>query len=329
MAYFDLPLGAGPGPGPVLSNNITYIAPGVGPVRDRVLRPVAPDIQDQCGLHFPPGGYRELDIDLDGSASALWCYMRPNGPPSFTPSLLGELISLRRAIANHMAGQAPGAGLRYFVGASRLSGIYNLGGDLGYFVDAIRTRDRDRLMAYAIDCCDVSYHMAVGFETPVVTIGLVQGDALGGGFEGALSFQILVAEKKARMGLPEVLFNLFPGMGACSLLARKIGMAQAERMILSGKIYSASELHDLGVVDILAEDGQGEAEVRKLMSGGAAKYRLYNALSRAKRCVSPVTFEELQKITEIWVETAMQLDDLDLRKMERLALAQRRRLQKT
>ncbi|MDB5545911.1 MAG: hypothetical protein JWO64_3060, partial [Hyphomicrobiales bacterium] len=39
-------------------------------------------------------------------------------------------------------------------------------------------------------------------------------------------------------------------------------------------------------------------------------------------------FEELQKVTEIWVETAMQLDDLDLRKMERLALAQRRRLQK-
>ena len=83
------------------------------------------------------------------------------------------------------------------------------------------------------------------------------------------------------------------------------------------------------MVDILAEDGQGEAEVRKLMSGGAAKYRLYNALSRAKRCVSPVTFEELQKITEIWVETAMQLEDLDLRKMERLALAQRRRLQKS
>jgi DSF synthase len=329
MAYFDLPLGAGPGHNPVLSNNITYIAPGIGPGRERVLRPVLPDTQDNCGLHFPPGGYRELDVELDSATSALWCYMRPNGPPSFTPSMLGELISLRRAIANHMAGQPLGSGLRYFVGASRLRGIYNLGGDLGYFVDAIRTRNRDRLMAYAVDCCDVSYHMAVGFETPVVTIGLVQGDALGGGFEGALSFQIVIAEKKSRMGLPEVLFNLFPGMGAYSLLARKIGMAKAERMILSGKVYSATELYDLGVVDILAEDGQGEAEVRKLMSGGAAKYRLHNALARAKRCVEPVTFEELQKITEIWVDTAMQLEESDLRKMERLALAQRRRMEKS
>ena len=329
MAYFDLPLGAGPGQSPVLSNHVSFITPGFSPVRERVLRPVAPDLQDACGLHFPPGGYRELDIEHDGAASALWCYMRPNGPPSFTPSLLGELISLRRAVANHMAGQAPGAGLRYFIGASRLKGIYNLGGDLGYFVNAIRTQNRDRLLAYAVDCCDVAYHMAVGFETPVVTIGLVQGDALGGGFEGALSFQILVAEKKARMGLPEVLFNLFPGMGAYSLLARKIGMAKAERMILSGKVYSATELYEQGVVDILAEDGQGEAEVRKLIGGGAAKYRLHSALTRAKRCVEPVTFEELQKITEIWVETAMQLEESDLRKMERLAIAQRRRLEKS
>lgn len=328
MAYFDLPLGGGAGSDPLLMSNVSYITPGLTPARDRATRPAVVDAQEPSGLHFPPGGYRELDILLDGASSALWCYMRPNGPPSFTPSLLGELISLRRTIHNYMAGQPQGGGLRYFVGASRLPGIYNLGGDLGYFVDAIRTRDRDRLMAYAVDCCDVSYHMATGFETPVVTIGLVQGDALGGGFEGAMSFQIVVAEKQARMGLPEVLFNLFPGMGAFSLLARKIGMARAERMILSGKIYTAAELYELGVVDVLAEEGQGEAEVRKLMSGGAQKYRLYNALSRAKRCVAPVTFEELRKITEIWVDTAMQLEETDLRKMERLALAQRRRLDK-
>ena len=83
--------------------------------------------------------------------------------------------------------------------------------------------------------------MAVGFETPVVTIGLVQGDALGGGFEGALSFQILVAEKKARMGFPKCCSTCFRAWARCSLLARKIGMAQAERMILSGKIYTASD----------------------------------------------------------------------------------------
>jgi DSF synthase len=326
MAYIDLPLGGGAGQ--TTGGNVTYLPSGLSSTRDGARR-VTPDVQEAGALRLPQNGYRELDILLDGAGSAMWCYMRPNGPPSVTPSLLREFISLRQAIAAHKEGHAPDAGLRYFVLSSRLPGIFNLGGDLGYFVDAIRNKDRNKLMAYAVDCCDVTYHFSAGFETPVVTIGLVQGDALGGGFEGALSCQILVAEKSTRMGLPEVLFNLFPGMGAHSLLARKIGMAAAERMIRSGKVYTAIELYNLGIVDVLAEDGQGEAEVRKLMSGGAAKFRLHNAMARAGRLVSPLTFEELRKVTEIWVEIAMQLEEIDLRKMERLALAQRRRLERS
>src|SRR3978361_2394320 len=108
MAYFDLPLGAGPGQNPVFNSNVSFINPGIGPVRERALRPVVLDQPEPCGLHFPAGGYRELDLELEAATSSLWCYMRPDGPPSFTPSLLGELISLRRAIANHMAGQPLG-----------------------------------------------------------------------------------------------------------------------------------------------------------------------------------------------------------------------------
>ena len=56
------------------------------------------------------------------------------------------------------------------------------------------------------------YGNSAAFHTPLITIALVQGDALGGGFECALSFDVLIAERSAKMGLPEVLFNLFPGM---------------------------------------------------------------------------------------------------------------------
>ncbi len=330
MAYFDRPLSSGPTSGS--SGTISFINPALSLLRERQALLVTGKDQGvdvSTSLAFPTADFRELDVSFDPTHQALWCHMRPKGPPSFTPSLLGDLIGLRGSVQSYMNGRVAGDGLRYFIGASRLPGIFNLGGDLGYFVDTIRSRDKARLRAYAIDCCDVSYHMAIGFDTPVVTIGLVQGDALGGGFEGAMSFQILVAEKSARMGLPEVLFNLFPGMGAYSFLARKIGAAKAERMILSGKVYTASELHELGVVDVLAEDGQGEAEVRKLISGGDARYRLQQALTRVARRVSPLTFEELQDITDIWVDTAMQLSDVDLRKMERLALAQRRRLERS
>jgi DSF synthase len=47
----------------------------------------------------------------------------------------------------------------------------------------------------------------------VITASLVQGRALGSGFECALASDVIVAETGARMGFPEVLFNLFPGMG--------------------------------------------------------------------------------------------------------------------
>ena len=88
------------------------------------------------------------------------------------------------------------APIKYFVGGSRLPGIYNLGGDLSFFIECIRTRNLEALRNYAHNCVDVAYHMTVGFHLPIVTIALVQGDALGGGFEGALSFKnVLVAEK--------------------------------------------------------------------------------------------------------------------------------------
>src|SRR3972149_4441233 len=73
------------------------------------------------------------------------------------------------------------------------------------------------------------------FACPTLTtISLVQGDALGGGFETALSSDVIIAEQSAAMGLPEVLFNLFPGMGAYSLLTRRIGRGGAAAPLLLG-----------------------------------------------------------------------------------------------
>ncbi len=133
-------------------------------------------------LDFLRTGYRELEVEFDSHDKAVWCYMRPKGPPSFTRSLLGELIGLRRAIQRDFAALPPSRDMpmRYFIGASRLPGLYNLGGDLTFFANCIKRGDRKALEDYAFDCVDVGYHMAVAFELPVITIALVQGDALGG-----------------------------------------------------------------------------------------------------------------------------------------------------
>jgi len=275
-------------------------------------------------------GFSELDLTLSPHDEAVWCYMRPVGPPSFTPTLLRELIAMRRTLQRMFADLRPGeaAPVKYFVGGSRIPRIYNLGGDLNFFIKCIRSRDFEALRSYAHDCVDVAYHMSVGFHLPVITIALVQGDALGGGFEGALSFNVLVAEKSAKFGLPEILFNLFPGMGAFSFLSRKLDVTRAQKMILSGRLFSASELYEMGLIDVLAEDGRGEEAVRDYIAQNRRHHTVHRRVREVGMRVNPLSIDELRDVTDIWAEHAMRLHETDLRNMERLAAAQLRRVQR-
>lgn len=219
-------------------------------------------------------------------------------------------------IANGKLNQA-----HYLVLASDVPGIFNLGGDLSVFGELIRAKARDHLLSYAKLCVNnvwTFYNM----QAPVTTISLVQGQAMGGGFEAALAAHVMVAEKSAVMGLPEVLFNLFPGMGALSFLSRKIGMPAAEKMVRSGKIYTGEELYQLGVVDVLAEDGQGEYALNNWIKKHHRSLNSFQAINRAKQRVNPLTIEELYDITEIWVDAALRLDERNLKVMERLVRAQ-------
>ena len=131
--------------------------------------------------------------------------------------------------------------------------------------------------------------------------------------------------ERARFGLPEVLFNLFPGMGAYSLIARRIGAVEAERMILSGRIYTAEELHRIGLVDVLAEDGEGEAALRAWCARQSRSHNAMQAVFRTRNRVAGISLQELRDVVDIWVDAAMRLAPSDLKKMERLAAAQDRR----
>ena len=136
---------------------------------------------------------------------------------------------------------------------------------------------------------------------------------------------MIVAERNAKFGLPEILFNMFPGMGAYSLLSRRLGAARAEQIILSGRLYGAEELHEMGLVQVLAESGDGVAAVRSFIARGSRRHGGSCAVYQAGRQVNPLTLDELQRVTNLWVDAALQVSETDLRKMERLAAAQRRR----
>jgi DSF synthase len=138
---------------------------------------------------------------------------------------------------------------------------FNLGGDLELFCRLIRLGDRTRLLDYARRCVVGVHAFHVGLDAGAHTIALVQGDALGGGFEAALSCHTIIAEEGVQMGLPEVLFDLFPGMGAYSFLCQRIAPNRAEKLMLEGNVLDSEELHRMGLVDILVPRGQGQQAV--------------------------------------------------------------------
>jgi len=290
------------------------------------------NLQDVIGLRLPYGPTRrEVDAEFEPATGTIWGFTKPKGTPCFTLSLLKDMYSLVSEIAEdkgrvNLHGTWHDA--RYFVGASRTPGVYNLGGDLGLFVLLIKSRDRDALAGYAKLCLDVLHLRMQNHNCPTLTtISLVQGDALGGGFESALASDVIVAEESAQMGFPEILFNLFPGMGGYSLLARRIGQREAERLVVSGRVYPAAKLHELGIVDVLAKDGQGESAVRQWIATNDKRRNGLQGIMQARKLVSPITRAELDAIADVWVDAALRLTDRDLKMMSFLLRAQMRRMQ--
>ncbi len=196
--------------------------------------------------------------------------------------------------------------------------FFSLGGDLAYFRDCIRHRNAQNLRAYAMLCVDMVFDMSTKLNDNATTVTLVQGRALGGGFEAALSSDYIIAEEQSEFGFPEILFGLFPCTGGMSLLARRVGVYQAERMMNSGRIYSASELKDMGIVDEVCPRGRGAFAVEKFIEDHNRHRYARMALQRARRRLTPIDYRELETVVSDWVEVAMSLQPEDLRVMDML-----------
>jgi enoyl-CoA hydratase/carnithine racemase len=91
---------------------------------------------------------------------------------------------------------------------------------------------------------------------PMPTIAVVEGFALGGGLEIALSCDLIIAGSTAVVGLPEVSVGIIPGGGGTQLLTRRVGWSRAAGMIFTARRMSATEAAALGVVDEVTEPGR-------------------------------------------------------------------------
>ena len=267
-------------------------------------------------------GLGELDVLYNDSSATLWTFMNPGERPSFTPALLHDFERWQRLI-----GQGFGADkvpLRYLVLGSRARDVFCFGGDLDLFQQLIRKRDREALVHYGHRCCAILDRNIKTLGIDMITIGLVQGAALGGGFEALLSFDFLIAERQATFGLPEIMFGLYPGMGAHALLSRKLGSAMADRIILSNETYTAEQMYDLGIVHMLVEPGEGLEATRDFIKKSERRHAGLVGARRATKRVWQLELAELNRITEMWADAALKLREQDLKVMSRLVAAQAR-----
>ena len=270
--------------------------------------------------------FKQLSIRYDESHEVLWtCFNQKNMIPCFNHDLIKELTQHQLEVQNTGGVLFDGERshqIKYSVAASITPNVFNLGGHLAMIRELAINRHREALLNYATKGIDVLANKLSRFNAPIINISLVQGLALGGGFEAVLASDVVIAERKSVFGFPEILFNMFPGMGGYSLVARKVGVKIADEMILKGKQYTAEQAFEMGLIDVLVEDGDGEKAVYNWIEKNRRFSNGYLAAQKAKNHINPITNDELMDITRLWVDVALKLSDREYSIMERFIHSQ-------
>ena len=283
------------------------------------------DARSESTSHIDCSALHDLELRYDHAIGILWKYIAGHSTPYFSHTQLDDIRTVQNAVRDGLHFDLPhfdAAKLKYMVFGSKVPGIFSLGGDLKLFRDLIASRDRHGLELYSRKATDAIFHHAAN-TADVMTFSLVQGTAMGGGFEATLAGNVVIAERGSRLGFPEVLFGLFPGMGAYTLLRRRVDCATAEKIIVSAKNYTAEELAELGIVDVLCEAGEGEHAVYSYISRQAHRPGVL-AFRRALNRARAIDRKELYAIADEWVETALNLPHEHLKRIDRLVAGQRK-----
>ncbi len=267
-----------------------------------------------------------LEATLEAESGILWAEMLHPEKACYTPPLMRDGREFQQYLRRLYRGvERDRMPFRYLAWTSRAQDAWSLGGDLAVFTALIRQGDREGLRRYAHLSVEVLHDNYRSLDLPILTAAVIEGDAIGGGFEAMLTNDLVVAERTAKFGLPEILFNLFPGMGAYSFLRRRVGEVEARKLIEDGRTRSAQELFELGLIDILCDRGEAREALRSHARATERRFRTELTLKRMRSRVEPVTKSELMDVVELWVDLALELDEQDLRRMDALARHQERK----
>jgi enoyl-CoA hydratase/carnithine racemase len=136
--------------------------------------------------------------------------------------------------------------------------------------------------------------------SPLTTIAAVHGIAFGGGFELALTCDLIIADKTARFCFPELRLGLIPGFGGIPRLKRDLGNAVVRDLLLTGRSFSATKAQQIGLVSQVVAEGQA-LRVARATAAQFAKFDRSTSAA-AKKFIKPIPYDELSREIDIFCE---------------------------
>lgn len=210
-------------------------------------------------------------VELKKSESIAWITIqRPEAMNALNDSVLNELYDVLKQIDEDRSVRCAiltGAGEKSFVAGADIKGF-----------DAMTPQQS---MIFAEKGQKIFRFMEV-LRVPV--IAAVNGFALGGGFELALGCDFIVASQKAKFGLPEVTLGLIPGFGGTQRLARHVGIGRARELTYTGRMITADEAYQMGVVARVVPPEELTKTVQSIAEEIASRAPI--AVSKAKEAIN-------------------------------------------
>jgi len=264
--------------------------------------------------HDPSGAakYEQLRIAYNDDAHIIMLEMAPMGRPCFTVNMLNEIKHAQDLINTDK--------YPFLLLTSAIDGVFNYGGDLDTFIKLIKDKNRPGLDNYMCLCLNVLQPKST-LDCSLYRVAVVQGAALGGGFEAALSCDYIIAEEQSRFGFPEKLFGQFAGMGAINFLISRTDKFIAKR-IFEGGSYTATEMFELNVIDQVVPNGAGRNLALEYIKNLSQNDKVLRTTKKINKMINGVRYEVLLEVGKIWVDNALNTSHGNLKRMERLVRAQ-------
>lgn len=182
-------------------------------------------------------------------------------------------------------------------------GGFSAGADLRELYQGLVDTPKDQHAARMSDFIDRIHHVMDTIDMlPLTTIGVIHGVCFGGGFELALTCDLLIAEKSARFCFPELRLGIIPGFGGIPRLRRDVGNALIRDLLLSGRSIGARKALAVGLVSQMVAGGEGLTAARAL----AAQSGKFDAVARraAKAFIKRLPADELARERALFLELA-------------------------